>query len=163
MANRWLFWPFGMEGKRDIELSAVGRGGGPSHSSASRTNGVPGFAGIGEASCAAPVYAESMARKPRALRKITDFEGQVRCASGTKGVLREEVYVNEAGEVVKYNLAFIHFGLFQKDDGRVVGYDNAHGHHERHWMGTAEPVPFASYDVTVQRFLTEVEELKEGA
>lgn len=109
------------------------------------------------------MYAEGVARRGKGLRKVTDFEGQVRCASGGKGTIREEVYVNEAGEVVRYNLAFIHFGLIQKDHGRVLGYDNAHGHHERHWMNTVTPVSFASYDVTVQRFLEEIEKLKEDA
>ncbi len=45
----------------------------------------------------------------------------------------------------------------------MLGYDNAHGQHERHWRGTVMPVAFASYDVTVQQFLEEVEKLKGNA
>jgi hypothetical protein len=52
------------------------------------------------------------------------------------------VYVDGAAAVVKYNLVFIHPGLCQQDNGRVPGYDNAHGHHERHWMGSVQPVGF---------------------
>jgi hypothetical protein len=65
-------------------------------------------------------------------RKAVDDSDQVRCKSGSYGVIREEVYVDDYEAVVKYNLAFIHFGLCQQDNGRVLGYDNAHGHHERH-------------------------------
>jgi hypothetical protein len=96
-------------------------------------------------------------------RKAVDDSDQVRCKSGSYGVIREEVYVDDYEAVVKYNLAFIHFGLCQQDNGRVLGYDNAHGHHERHWMGNAERVGFISYERTLGRFLKEVEELKEYA
>jgi hypothetical protein len=33
---------------------------------------------------------------------------------------REEVYVDGAAAVVKYNLVFIHRGLCQRDNGRVL-------------------------------------------
>jgi hypothetical protein len=76
-------------------------------------------------------------------------------------VIREEVYQNEGGEVVKYNLAFIHPGICQKDNGRVLGYDNAHGYHERHFMGSAEETSFTNYEITVTGFYDEVAKLKE--
>jgi hypothetical protein len=94
-------------------------------------------------------------------RKAVDEIDQVRCKSGGYGVIREEVYVDDAGAVVKYNLGFIHLGLCQQDNGRVLGYDNAHGHHERHWMGSKERVGFINYEQTLRRFLDEVEALKE--
>ena len=96
-------------------------------------------------------------------RKAVDEIDQVRCKSGSYGVIHEEVYVDRAGAVVKYNLVFIHFGLCQQDNGRVLGYDNAHGHHERQWMGTTEPAGFINYEQTLRRFLKEVEALKEKA
>jgi len=95
-------------------------------------------------------------------RKAVDDIDQVR-KSGSFGIIREEVYVDDAAVVVKYNLVFIHLGLFRQDNGRVLGYDNAHGHHERHWMGSAQPVSFVSYERTLRRFLDEVEALKEKA
>ena len=67
-----------------------------------------------------------MAKRVRT-RKAVDEIDQVRCKSGSYGVIREEVYVDDTGAVVKYNLVFIHFGLCQQDNGRVLGYDNAHG------------------------------------
>lgn len=78
----------------------------------------------------------------RSLRKVIDDVHRVRCKSGSLGVLREEVYVDHQGAGTKYNLAFIHLNICQTDHGRVLGYDNDHGVHERHWMGTAQPVRF---------------------
>ena len=34
------------------------------------------------------------------------------------------------------------FRAFAKDNGRILGYDNAHGVHERHYQGSVEVVPF---------------------
>lgn len=95
------------------------------------------------------------------LWKVVDETSQVRCKSGMDGIIREEVFQNSRGRLVKYNLAFIHFGLCQIDNGRVLGYDNAHGVHERHWMGTVQEVEFSSYEQTLARFLDEVAEMKE--
>ena len=103
-----------------------------------------------------------MAKRVR-LRKAVDDIDQVRCKSGSYGIIREEVYVDNADAVVKYNLVFIHPDLCQRDNGRVLGYDNAHGHHECHWMGNVQPVGFVSYERTLRRFLDEVEALKEKA
>lgn len=97
------------------------------------------------------------------VRKLTDDSFVVRCASGRKGVLREEVWVDASNAVTRYNLAFINFELFQKDNGRVLGYDNAHGRHERHYMGKTSVNEFSTYEALVQRFYTEVEELRKGA
>ncbi len=60
--------------------------------------------------------------------------------------MRREIWVNELGRVVRYNLAYINHTIFQGDNGRVVGYDNAHGFHHRHFMGVVEPVEFESFE-----------------
>jgi hypothetical protein len=101
-----------------------------------------------------------MAKRPR---KAVDDIDQIRCKSGSYGIMREEVYVDDDAAVVKYNLVFIHHGLYQQDNGRVLGHDNAHGRHERHWMGSVQLVSFTSYERTLRRFLDEVEALKEKA
>ena len=93
--------------------------------------------------------------RPRDLRKVTDDEARFRCAGGI-GILREEVWVNDEDEVVKYNLAFLLPHLSGVDNGRVLGFDNAHGVHERHFMGEAKPVPFKGYLATAKRFYREV-------
>jgi hypothetical protein len=45
------------------------------------------------------------------------------------------------------------------DNGRVLGYDNSHEWHHRHFMGNAEPVEFTDYASLVKRFEEEVREL----
>lgn len=67
--------------------------------------------------------------------------------------------------VTRYNIAYINHIVFSGDNGRVLGYDNAHGYHHRHWMGSVEPFEFKSYADVVERFRTEWKDLvkkKEG-
>ena len=97
------------------------------------------------------------------LTKVTDVEFHFRCSSGAGAIYREEVYVDRSNRVVKYNLAFIHFGVCQADHGRVLGYDNAHGVHERHFMGGVKAVEFTSYEKTLERFQAEVRHYRETA
>lgn len=97
--------------------------------------------------------------KPGRLRKDTDYETRFRCAGGI-GILREEVWVNEKGEVVRYNLAFLLPHLFRADKGRILGFDNAHGIHERHCMGEVKSVQFRGYLATAKRFYREAEALR---
>ena len=68
------------------------------------------------------------------LRKDTDYETRFRCSAGI-GILREEVWVDPDGEVIRYNLAFLLPHRFRPDNGRILGFDNAHDFHERHFMG----------------------------
>ena len=59
--------------------------------------------------------------------------------------------------VVRYNLVYINYNLCQKDNGRVLGYDNAHGLHHKHDMGTVEPIEFIGYEKIEERFQRECE------
>jgi hypothetical protein len=95
----------------------------------------------------------------RRLLKTVDEVAEIRCAVGN-GVLREEVWEDEDGNVQRYNLAFINHFMTSKDNGRVLGYDNSHGHHHRHFKGTVETVAFHDYDLILARFILEVDELK---
>jgi len=88
-----------------------------------------------------------------------DETTEVRCATG-RGVIREEVWQDSKGAVVKYNLAFINDSLCSRDNGRVIGYDNSHGHHHRHFMGEEETFTFSSYEKLLRKFLDEVRELR---
>ena len=72
------------------------------------------------------------------------------------GVLREEVWY-QVGELVKYNLAYINPRICGVDNGRVLGYDNSHGHHHRHFMGRVEEVEFRGYEDLLLRFQREIE------
>jgi hypothetical protein len=99
--------------------------------------------------------------KPASSRKVVDESAEVRCVAG-RGLIREEVWQSESGEVVRYNLAFICHQLCALDHGRVLGYDNQHDHHHRHDMGHTEPFQYEGYDLLLTRFLTEVEVLRKG-
>jgi hypothetical protein len=100
--------------------------------------------------------------KSSRLRKETDYETQFWCAGGI-GILREEVWVDETDEVVRYNLAFLLRHCSGVDNGRILGYDNAHGVHERHFMGKADIAEFAEFEdyvMTARRFYREAEALR---
>jgi hypothetical protein len=70
--------------------------------------------------------------------------------------------VNEHDEIVRYNLAFLLPHVFSFDNGRVLGFDNAHEIHERHFMGRVKPVDFHDYLTTAKRFYREVQDLRAG-
>lgn len=100
------------------------------------------------------------ARRPvHELVKVTDEAALVRCASGD-GLIREEVWKDAEGKVIRFNLAFINFHLFAGDNGRVLGYDSAHGQPHRHFAGSVEAIEPDPYDVIFDRFLAEVGLLK---
>jgi hypothetical protein len=73
-------------------------------------------------------------------------------------VLKEEVWY-EGGRVVKYSLAYINARICAADNGRVLGYDNTHEYHHRHFMGRVEKVVFHGYEALVARFERELHAL----
>jgi hypothetical protein len=76
-----------------------------------------------------------------------------------KGALLKEQVSFENGKVVDYSLAYINPRRCSVDHGRVLGYDNSHGRHHRHFMGKAETIEFTTYAALVDRFIAEVHEL----
>lgn len=93
-------------------------------------------------------------------RKLHDDVNQISSRRGN-GQLRREVWVDERGRVTRYNLAYINHHPFQKDHGRVLGYDNQHGFHHRHGFGKVEPAGFTSYEDIEQRFEQEWQQLNQ--
>ena len=91
--------------------------------------------------------------------KVLDESAVIRCVAGD-GLIREEVWKDAKGKIVRFNLAFINFQLFAGDNGRVLGYDTAHGAPHRHFAGAVEPIEGVSYGSISRRFFREVEELK---
>ena len=73
-------------------------------------------------------------------------------------MLKEEVWY-EWMRLVKYSLAYVNPRLCAVDNGRVLGYDNTHGYHHRHFRGEVEDIKFSGYEELVQRFQQEVQEL----
>lgn len=84
-------------------------------------------------------------------KKIVDETHTISTKRGN-GRLRREIWVDKRDRVVRYNLAYINHGMFRKDNGRVIGYDNAHGEHHRHFFGQVEPVQFISFEEIEDRF-----------
>lgn len=76
------------------------------------------------------------------------------------GLLRREIWTDELGKVVRYNLAYINLNEFKKDNGRVLGYDNAHGYHHRHYYGKKELVDFVSFEEVENLFEAEVNKIR---
>lgn len=74
-------------------------------------------------------------------------------------ILKEEVWQNVDGTVVRYSLAYLNPRICGVDNGRVLGYDNAHGNHHRHFMGDVAQVEFRNYEALARRFHEEVREL----
>lgn len=74
------------------------------------------------------------------------------------GLLSYEVWgYQENGKTVvtRYNLAYINHSICQIDNGRVLGFDNAHDYHHRHYMGEVTAVEFTSYEATLEKFQQE--------
>jgi hypothetical protein len=79
------------------------------------------------------------------------------------GCLRRQIWVNRDGRIARYRLAYINHRICQQDNGRVLGYDNAHGYHHRHYFGSVEPVDFTSFESIEQRFEQEFQLLHQRA
>ena len=82
------------------------------------------------------------------------------------GLLSYEVWgYQECGKtiVTRYNLAFINHAIYRGDNGRVLGFDNAHGYHHRHFMSKVEAVEFDSFEATQERFQREWLEIVKSA
>jgi hypothetical protein len=78
-------------------------------------------------------------------KKIVDETNYIPIKRGN-GILRREVWIDANNVVTRYNLAYIKVEMFSGDNGRVVGYDNAHGFHHRHYFGVVQPVKFVSFE-----------------
>jgi hypothetical protein len=98
------------------------------------------------------------ARKRPSIIKTVDTEHVLtRPRKGAK--LKEEVWATDDGQIVSYSLAYVNHQICGVDNGRVLGYDNSHGYHHRHFMGTVEAIEFDNYQSLSARFEAEVHEL----
>jgi hypothetical protein len=71
--------------------------------------------------------------------------------------------VDDRNRVARYNLAYINPVLYAADNGRVMGYDSAHGRHHRHFKGEVFEVNYRSLAEIERRFQSEWRELiREG-
>lgn len=84
-------------------------------------------------------------------QKILNKRSKIPHARGN-GEVHYEIWADAFGNVTRYNLAYINHKIYAKDNGRVVGYDNAHGAHHRHLMGTTEQVDASEFSDIEERF-----------
>ena len=100
-----------------------------------------------------------MGRRARVrFRKVVSEQFPVNPKRGG-GIIKIEAWENDAGEMVKYSMAYINHMIFSGDNGRVIGYDNTHDFHHRHYFGEISEVDdFISYQDLLQRFEKEVRE-----
>jgi hypothetical protein len=103
-----------------------------------------------------------MKKSARGSERLETFSQRAFFDRPNKPPLVNESWTKNAKDViVKYSLAYIDFSLYAGDNGRVLGYDNAHGYHERHFMGKAEQIEFTTYAEQFERFISEVRQLRE--
>lgn len=75
------------------------------------------------------------------------------------GLIKIEAWEDASGKVARYSMAYINPLLFADDNGRVLGYDNAHGYHHRHYKGNVSIVEdFSNYENMLGRFQQELKE-----
>jgi len=75
------------------------------------------------------------------------------------GIIKFEAWEFEDA-IVKYNMAYINKNIYPNDNGRVIGYDNSHNFHHKHYLGQiTELDDFISYQELVQRFKNDIKEL----
>ena len=88
------------------------------------------------------------------LRKVVDERFYLSSSKGG-GMLRREIWVDWRGNVARFNLAYINPLIFSGDNGRVLGYDSAHGCHHRHYKGRVAAVPSVGFERIEERFQKE--------
>lgn len=102
-----------------------------------------------------------MERRARGSEKLETFHQRFFFERPNRPPLAHESWTKNAkGEIVKYSLAYIDFNRYAGDNGRVLGYDNTHGYHERHFMGRCEQVEFTTYAEQFDRFIAEIRQLR---
>jgi Family of unknown function (DUF6516) len=92
------------------------------------------------------------------LKKVVSEQFPVNPKRGG-GILKIEAWENEKGKIVKYSMVYINHLIFSDDNGRVIGYDNTHNFHHKHYLGEISEVSdFISYENLVNRFEKEIKE-----
>jgi len=104
-----------------------------------------------------------MSERSRAARKVREVyappDTRIPRRLGC-GVLKEYV-VRElpSRRVIQYALAYVNPLICSEDNGRVLGYDNAHGRPHRHFMGKMTTESFPGYEALWERFEREWQEI----
>jgi hypothetical protein len=68
------------------------------------------------------------------------------------GILRLQAWTDNQQHIQRYSLAYINPLIFSGDNGRVLGYDDAHNYHHKHYFGEVLEVEFISFQDTLEKF-----------
>ena len=87
-------------------------------------------------------------RKQKIAKRTTKMLDETIILSRKKGngILKFLANISDNGELGRYSLTYINLHIYNKDNGRVLGYDNDHGYHHRHYLGKVEKVDFISFN-----------------
>ncbi len=76
------------------------------------------------------------------------------------GILIQRIIVTDIqGKIEHYSLAYIDPTISTQDNGRILGYDNSHNYHHKHWFGTVEAIEFSSFEHLETKFEEEFWEI----
>ena len=101
--------------------------------------------------------------KQISLGYVLNDETHIIPRSKGNGILKRQIWQDNSGNITRYSLVYINFRLCGVDNGRVLGFDNTHGYHHKHYMGTIEPVLFKNFENIEEMFNKEFEVLHEKA
>jgi len=74
------------------------------------------------------------------------------------GIIKFEAWEYQ-NKIIKYNMVYINKSIFPNDNGRVMGYDNSHNFHHKHYFGEIyELTDFVNYQELVERFKNDIKE-----
>ena len=103
-------------------------------------------------------YMIKKGKKKLKFKKVVSEQFPINLKKGG-GLLKIEAWENEKGKIVKYSMAYINHLIFSGDNGRVLGYDNTHNFHHKHYLGEiSEVLDFTTYQDLVERFENEIKE-----
>ena len=92
------------------------------------------------------------------LRKVVTERHFINSKNGG-GIIKIEAWENANSKIVKYSMVYINHNLYSGDNGRVLGYDNAHNFHHKHYFGEIIEVNnFVSFVKQVEDFEKEIKE-----
>lgn len=101
--------------------------------------------------------------KQKSEKKVIKFLDETINITKSKGngTLKFLADIDSDGKLGRYSLTYININICNEDNGRVLGYDNDHGYHHRHYIGKIEKINFTNFDDIKKRFEAEWRELHE--
>ena len=94
-------------------------------------------------------------KKVKAVAKVIDEVHHLNKKQGG-GLIKIEIWVDENYGTARYSMTYINHAIYAGDNGRVLGYDNAHGKHHRHYFGDYQLVRnFKGHEKLLEKFSQE--------